>query len=160
MKQKNEIRWSLEIAIAGITAGLYVVLGILLQPISFLSLQFRVAELLVGMVIIFPLGGLIGNVLGVFIVNIFSPLGLLDLISEPVNIIALLPLALLRDKRFWKYVGGIIYAAIISIYVAILLYYVFSIPIWISFLQVLASETILTMISIVLFSIINTRILK
>jgi len=151
----TKIKWSLEISIAAITAALYFVLGFFLQPIGFLSLQFRVAELLIGMVIIFPIGGIIGNALGVLIVNIFSPLGVLDLIGSPVNIVALIPLALLRDEKIWKYVGAIIYAAIISLYVAILLWYVFSLPLWICFLQVFISEIILSVLGVVIFSIIK-----
>jgi uncharacterized membrane protein len=154
----TKIRWSLEIAIASITAALYFVLGFFLQPIGFLQLQFRIAEILVGIVILFPIGGIIGNVLGVLIVNIFSPLGPLDLLSAPVNIIALLPLALLRDKKFLKYVGALIYSAIISIYVALLLYVVLHLPVWISFLQVLASETILSVIGVLLFSLIKPMV--
>ena len=151
----EKIKWSLEIPIAAITAALYFVLGFFLQPIGFLSLQFRVAEILIGIVIIFPIGGIIGNVLGVFIVNIFSPLGALDLISAPVNIIALLPLALLRNEMVWKYVGAVIYAAIISLYVAILLYYIIKLPVWISFIQVFISETILSILGVLIFTIIK-----
>lgn len=151
----KEIKWSLEIPIAAITAALYFVLGYFLQPIGFLSLQFRVAEILIGIVIIFPIGGIIGNVLGVLIVNIFSPLGTLDLLSAPVNIIALLPLALLRNEKIWKYAGAIIYAAIISLYVAILLYYIFGLPVWLSFIQVFISETVLSILGVIIFTIIK-----
>ena len=71
------------------TAALYTALGYIFQPISFLGIQFRIAELIVGMCILFPYEGLIGKVLGVFLVNLTSPLGLIDLNSCWVNIPAL-----------------------------------------------------------------------
>ena len=80
---------SLRVALTAITAALYITLGYVLQPISFLGLQFRVAELIVGMCILFPFEGLIGNVIGVFFVNLTSPLGPIDLISCIVNVPAL-----------------------------------------------------------------------
>jgi len=89
---------SLKIALTAITAALYITLGYVFQPISFLGLQFRVAELIVGMCILFPFEGLIGNVIGVFFVNLTSPLGPIDLISCIVNIPALYCIVLLRYK--------------------------------------------------------------
>ncbi len=82
----KKVNVSLKVALIAITAALYIALGYIFQPISFLELQFRVAELIVGMCLIFPLEGLIGNVLGVFFVNLTSPLGAIDLISCIVNI--------------------------------------------------------------------------
>ena len=61
---------SLRVSITAITAALYIALGYIFQPISFLGVQFRVAEIIVGMCIIFPMEGLIGNVIGVFFVNL------------------------------------------------------------------------------------------
>ncbi|MCK4281771.1 MAG: QueT transporter family protein, partial [Candidatus Lokiarchaeota archaeon] len=55
---------SLDVAMAAITAALYIVLGYLFQPISFFEIQFRVAEVMVGMCILFPIPGLIGKIIG------------------------------------------------------------------------------------------------
>jgi hypothetical protein len=148
---------SFRIALIAITAALYTALGYIFQPISFLVFQFRVAELIVGMCIIFPFEGLIGKVLGVFFVNLMSPLGPIDLISCFVNIPALYCIIIFRDKVYLKYLGGVIYAIIISIYVAIILYIVFLSPIWISFFYVLLPEIILASLGIMLFNIIKVR---
>jgi len=149
---------SLRVALTAITAALYVTLGYVFQPISFLGLQFRVAELIVGMCILFPIEGLIGNVIGVFFVNLTSPLGPIDLISCIVNVPALYCIVFFRDKKFLKYLGGILYAIIISIYVAIVLNLVFMLPIWLMFVQVLISESILASFGILLFDIIRIRL--
>jgi len=148
---------SLRVALIAITAALYIALGYIFQPISFLELQFRVAELIVGMCIIFPFEGLVGNVLGVFFVNLTSPLGAIDLISCIVNIPALYCIIIFRNRKFLKYLGGVFYSIIISIYVAIILYVSFGIPIWLNLLYVFISEVILATIGIFLFDIIRSR---
>jgi len=148
---------SLRIALIAITAALYTALGYIFLPISFLGFQFRVAELIVGMCIIFPFEGLVGNVLGVFFVNLTSPLGPIDLISCFVNIPALYCIIFFKDKGYLKYLGGLLYAIIISLYVAIILYIVLNVPIWINFIDVLIPELILTTIGITLFEIVKSR---
>ena len=150
---------SVRIALTAITAALYIALGYIFQPISFLGLQFRVAELIVGMCILFPLEGLIGNVVGVFFVNLTSPLGLIDLISCIVNIPALYCIIYFKDKKYLKYLGGLLYAVIISLYVAIILNIVYSLPIWLMFIQVFIAEVILATIGIFLFDLIRYRMI-
>ncbi|MHA1688310.1 MAG: QueT transporter family protein [Promethearchaeota archaeon] len=149
---------SLRIAMISITAALYIALGYLFQPISFLGVQFRVAELIVGMCILFPIEGLVGNVIGVFFVNLSSPLGPIDLISCIVNVPALYCIIAFRNKKKLKYLGGILYAMIISLYVAIIINIVLSLPIWLIFLQVFISEVILASLGILLFGIVKNRI--
>ena len=155
LREKNV---SIQVALIAMTAALYIALGYIFQPISFLGLQFRVAELIVGMCILFPFEGLIGNVIGVFFVNLSSPLGPIDLISCIVNIPALYCIVFLREKNYLKYLGGIAYAIIISIYVAIVLNFAYGLPIWLMFIQVLISEIILATLGILLFDIIKLRL--
>ena len=154
--RKNTL--SLKVALTAITAALYITLGYVFQPISFLGLQFRVAELIVGMCILFPIEGLIGNVIGVFFVNLTSPLGPIDLISCIVNIPALYCIVLLRNKKLLKYLGGVLYSILISIYVAIVLNLTFMLPFWLMFVQVLIAEVILASLGILLFDIIKKQL--
>jgi uncharacterized membrane protein len=153
----KKVSISLKVAIIAITAALYTALGYIFQPISFLNLQFRVAELVVGMCIIFPLEGLAGNVLGVFFVNLTSPLGAIDLISCIVNIPALYCIVIFRNRKLLKYLGGVLYAIIIAMYVAIILYVSFGLPIWLNLIYVFISEVILATLGIFLFDIIKSR---
>ncbi|KKL92952.1 hypothetical protein LCGC14_1879550 [marine sediment metagenome] len=154
----EEMNTSLRVALTAITAALYITFGYVFQPISFLGLQFRVAELIVGMCLLFPWEGLVGNVIGVFFVNLSSPLGSIDLISSIVNIPALYCIILLRDKKLLKYLGGVLYAIIISMYVAIVLNYVYGLLIWLMFVQVLVAEVILATMGILLFDIVKMRL--
>lgn len=156
MNLKNK---SIEISITSITMALYVVLGYIFQPISFMQLQFRVAEIMVGMCIIFPIPGLIGNTLGVFLLNLTSPLGLIDIIFMPlVNIIALTCIILFRNKKYLKYFGGMLYAFIISLGVALELYLVLGLPFLLMVIQVFIPEIILTSIGILIFTRIKYQI--
>ena len=148
---------SLRIALIAITAALYTALGYIFQPISFLGIQFRVAELIVGMCILFPIEGLIGNVIGVFFLNLSSPLGLIDLLSCIVNIPALYCIVIFRKKAKLKYLGGFLYAIIISLYVAWIIWFVLSLPFLLLFVQVLFSEIILACLGIFLFDNVGKK---
>ena len=147
---------SMFVSMTAIIAALYIVLGYMYQPISFLGVQFRVAEIIVGACVIFPYPGLIGNVIGVFFLNLSSPLGALDLLSCFVNIPALLAIILLRNKA--KYLGGIIYSFIIALYVAWILNYVIGRPLEVMLIQVCAAEIVLVTIGIGIFNYIGNYI--
>ena len=149
---------SVKVALTAITAALYVALGYIFQPFGFLGVQFRVAELIVGMCLLFPLEGMLGKVIGVFFVNLSSPFVPFDLLSTIVNVPALYCIIIFRNKRILKYLGSVLYAIIISFYVAILIYFMVSVPIWITFIQVFISEVILASLGILLFTIIKVRL--
>jgi uncharacterized membrane protein len=149
---------SLKVALTAITAALYVALGYVFQPINFYGIQFRVAELIVGMCLLFPMEGMLGKVIGVFFVNLSSPFVPFDLLSTIVNVPALYCIIIFRNKIVLKYLGGVLYAIIISLYVAILIYFMASAPIWITFIQVFISEVILASLGILLFTIIKVRL--
>jgi uncharacterized membrane protein len=148
---------SSKIALISITAALYFALGFISLPIGFLGVQFRIAEIVVGMCIIFPYEGLVGKIIGVFFVNLFSPLGLIDLISVIVNVPALYCIILFRGSPRLKYFGAVLYANIISVYVAIIVYLTYNAPVWLTFIQVLFSEVILAVSGVAIFSYINQK---
>lgn len=153
-KKENKSKF---VATTGIIASLYIALGYIFQPISFLGIQFRIAEVIVGFCILFPYSGLIGNCIGVFVLNLSSPLGPLDLISTIVNVPALYCIILLRHRKYMKYIGGLLYAFIISVYVAWLLNFVLSLNFLIMFIQVFISESILASLGILLFNLIEKK---
>lgn len=148
---------SLDVAIIAITGALYIALGYVFQPISFMGLQFRVAEIVVGMCIIFPVPGLIGNLIGVFFVNLVSPLGPIDLISVLVNVPALYCIIIFKDRKVLKFLGGILYAIMISLYVGIILDLVLGLLWYIMFWQVLISEIVLATLGIVIFDYVGIQ---
>ncbi|MFF5993994.1 QueT transporter family protein [Lysinibacillus sp. KU-BSD001] len=66
-------------ATTGIIAALYIAVTMLVAPFGFTEVQFRISEIFNHLVAFNPRFS-IGIILGVFIANMFSPLGLYDLI--------------------------------------------------------------------------------
>ncbi|MGE7664439.1 QueT transporter family protein [Ureibacillus composti] len=67
------------LATTGIIAALYIAVTMLIAPFGFTEIQFRVSEMFNHLVAFNP-RYMLGVVLGVFIANLFSPLGLYDLV--------------------------------------------------------------------------------
>ncbi|KXH83806.1 QueT transporter family protein [Sporosarcina sp. HYO08] len=65
-------------ATSGIIAALYVAVSMLVAPFGFTNIQFRVSEMF-NHLVVFNKKFFFGIVLGVFVTNLFSPLGLYDL---------------------------------------------------------------------------------
>jgi len=123
------------IAFSGIIAALYAVLTLGLSFISYRSVQFRVSEILNLMAFIDPLYGA-GVIIGCFISNIFSPLGLPDMIFGTLAT-AIAVFAITRTKNlliasFWPMFSNIV--------VAIELYYIFRTPLWYNIITVWSGE--------------------
>ena len=67
-----------------IVGALYVALTLLTQPISYGVIQFRVSEVLTLLAFFNPIY-IISITLGVIITNLFSPLGIYDMILGPMH---------------------------------------------------------------------------
>jgi uncharacterized membrane protein len=62
-------------------AALYAALVIFLPGLSYGPLQVRIADSLVAVVPLLGIAGVLGHTLGVFIANLFSPVGPIDLLN-------------------------------------------------------------------------------
>lgn len=71
------------IAVSAAIAAVYAVLTLVLAPISYGAIQFRVSELLCIMPFFLP-GSAVGLFIGCLIANLFSPVGILDIIFGPI----------------------------------------------------------------------------
>lgn len=67
------------LATSGIIAALYIAITMLVAPFGFTEVQFRISEMFNHLVAFNPRFA-IGIVMGVFISNMFSPLGMYDLV--------------------------------------------------------------------------------
>lgn len=67
------------LATSGIIAALYIAITMLVAPFGFTEVQFRISEMFNHLVAFNPRFS-IGIILGVFIANLFSPLGAYDLV--------------------------------------------------------------------------------
>ncbi|MEM2128536.1 MAG: QueT transporter family protein [Candidatus Methanomethylicaceae archaeon] len=125
-----------------IIAAAYAALTISLSPISFGAIQIRVANALIGIVPLIGMPAVLGISLGVFIGNLASPLGPLDLLSAIPTFVGLLIVMRLRERSV---VAGLIcYTTIISAWVGALLNYVLGLPFLITFAYLIVGVGIAT----------------
>lgn len=97
------------LAMTAIIAALYIAVTMLVAPFGFTQVQFRVSEMFNHLVAFNPRYA-VGIVLGVFIANMFSPLGLYDLVFGVGHSIITLGLFIF----ICKYVKNIIARLIIN----------------------------------------------
>ncbi len=85
-------------ATSGIIAALYIAVSLLVAPLTFGAVQFRIAEMF-NHLIVFNKKYFFGIVIGVFITNLFSPLGMYDLTFGVGHSILTLSISLLIGKH-------------------------------------------------------------
>jgi uncharacterized membrane protein len=130
------------VAVSIIISVLYVVLVYAFAPISFHQIQVRIANALIGLVPFLGWPGVYGLVLGVFLGNLSSPLGPIDLLSILPSFAGLVAVYKLRNVSV--ILGLQIYSTIVSFWVAFMLYLVFNLPYFVTFMYVFAGITIAT----------------
>jgi uncharacterized membrane protein len=70
-----------DLALISLYAALYAALVVILGGFSYGPIQIRIADSMVAAVPILGIAGVLGHTLGVFIANIFSTAGLIDLLN-------------------------------------------------------------------------------
>lgn len=126
---------------AAITA-LYVVITYFLVPISFGPIQFRVAEALTLLPMIFP-EAVPALFLGVLIANVLGGLGLVDIIGGSLVTLIAAYFTYRNRNNIFAYLSPIIFNAfLISIYLHIL----FELPYWLNVIQIALSEAAVVLI--------------
>jgi len=135
------------------------VLVYVFAPISFYTLQFRVAGIL-RPAIARKWHLAIGYAIGVVVGNFFSPfVGIYELLFMPLMSFVAGMLGYVLAKRVGNnyFVAGAVIAVIIPISVSWMLNQLFNIPIQATFLYTLISEQIICFIGAGIFKIIETR---
>jgi uncharacterized membrane protein len=131
------------IALIGMLAGSYAVLTMIQGPLSFINPNFRLANILISVVPILGWPAVIGISAGVFLGNITSPLGPIDLISALFSFVGLSAIHLLRKKTVLLGLG--IYSLLLSAWVSFELELVVHAPYFPTFYFVLAGIATITM---------------
>jgi len=98
---------------SAIYAALYTTLVFVLAPISYREVQLRIADALLGLVPLMGWAGIIGHSVGVFISNIPSPLGEIDMINAVPRFILAWLVGTLRRIR--GVVGCTIYSSAVGV---------------------------------------------
>ncbi len=135
------------VAVAGVVGALYVVLSLIVAPLAYGPLQFRLGEVLKPLVIRYPIT-IPAFAVGVGIVNLFSPVaGGLELVLMPVVNLVGGALCWLVARRvggtFGTYAASLVFALIIAAGVATVLHFAAGLPYLVAFGSVAVSEVIL-----------------
>lgn len=132
----------------GLVAALYVVLTVFLAPLSYGPIQFRVSEVLNLLAFVNPIFAP-GIVLGCFIANLFSPLGIIDLIfGTTATLISVM--MIVRSKKLW--VASLWPVIVNGIIIGVELQYVAQAPFLIGGFQVALGEfVVVTLLGVPLF---------
>jgi uncharacterized membrane protein len=112
-------------------AALYAALVVVLGGFSYGPIQVRVADALVAVVPLLGVAGVLGHTLGVFIANIFSPAGLLDLLNTiPSFVMAFVVWYVYkRTSNDYTVIGTCIaYSAVLGTTVGWMLSYLYELP--------------------------------
>ena len=129
---------SLKITRGAMIAGIYIVITYLLAPISFGPLQFRAAEALTVLPIIYP-EAIPALFIAVLIANIFGGLGLVDIVGGSLVTLLAAYLTYYFRESILAYLSPVLLNGfLISIYLTVL----FELPYWITVLQIAISEAL------------------
>lgn len=134
-----------------IVAAAYFVLTLATYPISFLGIQFRVAEILI-LLCFFRKDYLIGCTLGCIIANLFSSIGFIDVLFGSIATL-LAGLAIC----FCKHLIVAIFMPVIfnAFIVGFELYHFLAEPFWISVGLVALGEMVVMILGYVVFSLLK-----
>lgn len=129
---------TIKITRGAMIAGLYIVITYILAPISFGPLQFRAAEALTVLPILFP-EAIPALFIGVLVSNIFGGLGLVDIIGGSLVTLIAAYFTYYFRSSILAYLSPIFLNGIlISIYLKAL----FGLPYWLTAIQIAASEAV------------------
>ena len=149
------------IAISGIIAALYVAVSLLVAPFGFTAVQFRVSEMF-NHLIVFNKKYFFGIVLGVFVTNMFSPLGLYDLTFGVGHSIITLSLTILASKYIKGNLGRMIFNTLMFTFtmfiIAFELHLALGLPFFYTWLTVAAGEFVVLAIGIPIILALNKRL--
>lgn len=124
------------LARTAIIAALYASLTLVLAPVSFGPLQFRLSEILVLLVLI-DKRYLTGLTIGAVLANYFSPLGLIDMVvGGSATFISLY----LMTKTTNLYVAAFYPCIVNGIMIGAILSYFYALPFWLISLQVFIGQ--------------------
>ena len=150
---------SRDLSLVAIFASLYAALVYVLAPISFYSLQFRVAGVLrpaIARKWILAIGYALGVVIG----NLFSPfVGVYELLFMPTMSLVAGVLGYILAKRFGGnyFITGAVIATVIPISVSWMLSQLFDLPFIATLPYIFVSEQIICFIGALVFKAVETR---
>ncbi|MFC4355742.1 QueT transporter family protein [Chryseomicrobium palamuruense] len=149
------------LTVNGIIAALYVAVAMALPFLAFGAIQFRIAEMF-NHLIVFNKRYIFGILAGVFITNLFSPLGMYDLVFGVAHSAISLLLVILIAPKLKTLVQKMILNSIVFTFTTFIIAYelllVFELPFFLTWLTVAAGELAVMLVGIPVFIALNKRL--
>ena len=133
------------LALIGIYAALYAALVVVLGGFSYGPIQVRVADSLLATVPLLGIPGVLGHTLGVFIANMFSTAGLIDLLNTIPSFVMSFVVYYVykRTKNDYTVIGTCIaYSVVLGITVGWMLSYLYMLPLLLTIADVAIGNVI------------------
>ena len=139
------------IAVNAMIASVYAALTLAISPIAYSEIQFRLSEIMVFLAF-YNKKYIPGLIIGCIIANLFSPMGLLDVIFGTIStIIVCITMYVIKNR----YLAAIIGAIITGLIIGGELWYAYQIPYLINALYVAIGELIVLIIGALVFKAIE-----
>jgi len=140
---------SKHVALIAVYAALYAALVVVLGAFSYGPIQIRIADTMVAIVPLLGLPGVLGHTLGVFVANIFSTAGPIDLLNTiPSFVMSFVVYYVYRRTRNDYSVIGtcLAYSAVIGTTVGWMLSYLYSLPLLLTMFYVAVGNIVATVL--------------
>ena len=148
-------------ATSGIIAAVYIAVSLLLAPLSFGAIQLRFSEIL-NQLIVFNKKYFYAIVIGVFITNLFSPNGPIDLLFGVGQTALSLGITILSAKFIQSIVARMIFNTVVFSFMMWLIAWelniIFDLPFGYTLITVAIGEAIVMLIAIPIMLLINKRV--
>ena len=144
-------------------AAIYVVITLILAPISYMGVQFRISEVLVLLAYFDPFY-VVGLTLGCFIANMLGPNGIVDVIFGTLATFIAVSLIAITAKKFKHSSKGLFIASLWPVIVNALiigweLNIFFGFPLILSMIQVGFGEfVVVSVLGVVVFNILGSKV--
>ena len=138
-----------DLALIAIYAALYATLVVVLGGISYGPIQIRIADSMVAAVPLLGLPGVLGHTLGVFIGNIFSPDGILDLLNTIPSFVMSFVVYYIykKTKNDYTVIGtSAAYSAVLGVTVGWMLSYLYALPLLLTIAYVAIGNVVATVL--------------
>lgn len=144
-----------------VVAALYIVISLILAPMSYGPIQFRIAEMF-NHLAIFNKKYILSLTLGCLIVNFFSPTGVIDMIFGTLGTLLMTFISYELGKKVHSVKTKLIISTIVCTLsmwtVALELFFVSHVGFWITYLTVSAGELLSLIIGAIIIYLVNKRV--
>ncbi len=127
------------LALTGVTAALYFCLTVFLHPVSYSVFQFRISEIMNLLAFINPAFAP-GIILGCLISNIFSPLGIADMVIGTFATVCTMYFVTRSKNMFFASLWPVVF----MVFIAAEFYFIYKLPFFMSYLTLAMEEFVVT----------------